>query len=335
MRNVAIQELSNTDSAAFERDVVAGCKPALFRGLVNSWPVAVAAQQSRGALAAYLKALDCGTPVSAMLAPPDIEGRFFYNDAMRGFNFQQGQVSLSVIIDKLLELADDPHPASIYAGSAAAANVAPGFAADNPMAMLPADVQPRLWLGNRSRVAAHYDIAHNLACVVSGKRRFTLFPPEQISNLYIGPLDFNMAGQPASMVDFAKPDFERFPKFRQALEAAIVIDMEPGDALFIPTLWWHHVEAFGPFNLLVNYWWPSVGEGPAFESLALALLAIRDRAPSERDAWKAFFDHYVFGEDAARAGDHLPEHVRSVLGPPSDGRSRKMLQFVMARLSQR
>src|SRR3546814_4100254 len=72
---------------------------------------------------------------------------------------------------------------------------------------LPApDAVPRVWIGNATHVSTHYDVSSNLACVVAGRRRFTLFPPDQIANLYVGPLDVTMAGQPASMVDLAAPD---------------------------------------------------------------------------------------------------------------------------------
>ena len=79
---------------------------------------------------------------------------------------------------------------------------------------------PRVWFGNRVTVQTHYDISSNIACVVAGRRRFTLFPPEQLVNLYVGPLEFTLAGQPISMVKLEQPDFERYPRFRQALAAA-------------------------------------------------------------------------------------------------------------------
>jgi Cupin-like domain len=335
MINLDVYDGPSLDRASFDHTIQASGKPAILRGLVASWPVSIAAAQSRLALAQYLKCLDRGQKAGTLMGDPAMQGRYFYDEAMRGFNFQRGEVPYAQVIDKLIEIADDPDPVAIYAGSVGAANLLTGFAASNPMPLLAADIEPRLWLGNRSRIAAHYDIANNLACAVAGQRRFTLFPPEQIGNLYIGPLDFNMAGQPSSLVDFAAPDFERFPKFRAALEQAHVAELEPGDALYIPALWWHHVEAFGPFNLLVNYWWPGPGDGPAFESMILGLLGLRDRAPAERAAWRAFFDHYVFGDAAQAAADHVPEHARSVLGPPSAARSQKLLSFVIARLSQR
>jgi hypothetical protein len=331
----ALPELKSIDRASFEKMTSASGVPAIFRGVVSHWPAVIAAGNSPESLADYLKELDAGQSVGVLLGSPKMAGRFFYDDDMRGFNFERWEIPFVQVIDKLLAISGEADPMAIYAGSVGATGLVPDFAAQNPMPLLDPGIEPRLWLGNRSRIAAHYDIANNIACLVSGRRRFTLFPPEQIDNLYIGPLDFTMAGQPASMVDLANPDFGRHPKFRDALAAAHVIDLEPGDALFIPALWWHHIEAFGPFNLLVNYWWPGAGNGPAFESLVLALLGIRDRHPDEKRAWKALFDHYIFGEDAVHAADHLPDHVKTVLGPPGGERSQKMLAFVMARLSQR
>ncbi len=328
-------EFEKNNRKTFEVIVQKAERPTVFRGLIDDWPVLRAAQASPFALADYLRTIDRGQSARTMLGPPAVQGYYFYDQAMRGFNFETRDIPFAQIVDRLIAILDDPEPMGIYAGSLGAAALAPEFAVENPMLVLPDEVEPRLWLGNRSRVAAHYDIANNLACVVSGKRRFTVFPPEQIGNLYVGPLDFNMAGQPVSLVDLHNPDFTKFPKFKQALDAALVFDLEPGDALFLPPLWWHHVEAEGAFNLLVNYWWPGPGDGPAFESLVLALLGLRDRNPAEKSAWRAFFDHYVFRDDAAHSGDHIPEHARSVLGLPSEERFAKIINFAMVRLSQR
>jgi hypothetical protein len=332
---MTIREHAAIDQERFHAEVQGAGQPAVLRGLIADWPILAAANRSNGELAAYLKAIDSGGPARTMLAMPEVQGFYFYDAAMRGFNFETRDIGLSLLADKLLEIVEEPAPIGIYAGSLAAGGIAPAFARDNPMALLDDAIEPRLWIGNRSRVATHYDIANNIACVVAGRRRFTLFPPDQIANLYVGPLDYNMAGQPVSLVDPLAPDLTRFPRFAEAQRAAIVVDLEPGDALYLPAMWWHHVEAPGPFNLLVNYWWPGPGDGPAFESLVLALLGLRDRDPAEKAAWRSLFDHYIFGEDAAHATDHIPEHARGVHGPASDQRMAKILGFAMTRLSQR
>ena len=94
-----------------------------------------------------------------------------------------------------------------------------------------------------------------MAIVIGGWRRFTLFPPEQVDNLDVGPLHFTIAGPPVSMVDLLHPDFERYPRFATALEHAVMAELGPGDALFIPPLWWHDVEALDGVNVRMSYWW--------------------------------------------------------------------------------
>ena len=105
------------------------------------------------------------------------------------------------------------------------------------------------------RVAAHFDFPRNIAGCVIGRRKFTLFPPEQVDNLYIGPWDLTPAGQPISMVDFHHPDYDRFPRFADAEKHAETAFLEPGDVIYIPNMWWHQVESLSAINGLVNFWW--------------------------------------------------------------------------------
>jgi hypothetical protein len=200
----------------------------------------------------------------------------------------------------------------------------------------PTQAEPRLWVGNASRVAPHYDEADNIACVVGGRRRFVLFPTDQVQNLYVGPLDRTIAGQPISMVDLDAPDYERFPNFREAERHALIADLGPGDAIYIPALWWHAVEASGPLNVLVNYWWqdePTDADSP-LHAVAHGLLSVGHLADRKRDRWRTLFDHYVFRANGDPA-EHMPERARGVLAKSTSELRQFIARFIVQRLTGR
>jgi hypothetical protein len=178
-------------------------------------------------------------------------------------------------------------------------------------------------------------MSNNIACCLVGRRRFALFPPEQIENLYPGPLEPTPGGQVVTMTDIDAPDFERFPRLREALAAGEVAELEPGDALFYPAMWWHQVNALEPFNVMINYWWntsPQYMDTPQ-NALLHALLCLRDRPEQEKRAWRAMFDYYVFGP-ADRAGAHLPEAARGSLAPMDEMKARRLRAWLLQRLNR-
>ena len=325
----------DVDPARFVNEIEPAGRPVVMRGLVADWPVVAIASKGAHALADYLRTLDGGEPVSVMHGKPDSGGYYFYDDTMDDFNFKRVSARLPQIIDGLLAAPAHPTPTFIYAGPALGDKGTAAFEELNPLAIVPQVARARLWLSNQSRVAAHYDVARNVACVVAGTRRVTMFPPEQVGNLYMGPFEHTMAGPTVSMVDFHAPDYDRYPRFRQAQAAAMTATLEPGDAIYIPTLWWHHIESFGSFNLLVNHWWKPDHATVDFEALLTAISGLRDQPAPERAAWRAFFDHFVFGDDAPGAGAHLPPKWQTVTGGPSAEREQVMLRFIIGQLSDR
>jgi hypothetical protein len=239
--------------------------------------------------------------------------------------------------EQLLRFAKFERRPAVAVQSAPIADCLPGFLRENVMPLLDATVAPRIWLGNAVVVPAHFDESNNIACVVSGRRRFTLFPPEQIANLYIGPLDFAPTGTPISMVSFRHPDFARFPRFRDALAAAQLAELEPGDALYIPSLWWHHVESLAKYNVLVNYWWKggpdaSTQGDTALDCLLHCVLKLRHLPAEQRAAWGALFQHYLF--DARDPAAHIPEHRRGILGNIAPERARQVKDFLVSQLTR-
>jgi Cupin-like domain len=315
---LVVREFTGLDSEAVRRDVLPDKRPAILRRFVSDWPAVKQALQSPTALVRYLNRFDNGSAVDALLAAPEIDGQIFYDAAMTGFNFLRNRLPLAAVAEQVLRYAQFPRSPAVAAQSALIRDCLPGFADENRLGIVDANVLPRIWLGNRITTPAHVDEWNNIGCVVAGRRRFTLFPPEQIANLYIGPLDFAPTGAPMSLVSLRNPDFARYPKFREALATAHVAETGPGDAIFIPPLWWHHVESLESFNVLVNYWWHDAqGDGAladsAFDALLHGILSIRGLPPATRRAWGAFFEQYVFG-DESEVTAHIPAQRRGILG---------------------
>ena len=331
-----VRELRGLDPAALPPEVLSSTEPLVLRGLVADWPLVQAGLVSPRAAIDYLRRFARhDAQVQVMLAPPEVQGRYFYNEALTGFNFRIERPPLGAMLDAMLQQLDDARPPSLYMGSTTVDSYLPGLRAENDLDLAAYDPLFSVWIGNRTRIAAHQDVPDHIACVAVGHRRFTLFPPAQLRNLYIGPLDLTPAGQPVSLVDFAQPDLARFPRFAEALQHAQVAELEPGDAIFIPSLWWHHVEGLDSFNVLLNYWWratPGHMDSP-MNALMLALMSVRDLPAEQRAAWQEIFRHYVFEADQDTAA-HIPEGARRTLAPLTPEVARELRARLLQRLNR-
>ena len=313
-----VAEYDGVDRRRFLEEVRPLGQPAVLRGLGKDWPAVAAGRQSGEALAAYLMRLASPKPLAALVGPPEIEGRFFYRDDLRSLNFARVTTRLDAFLERLLAERDVPRPHAIAVQSEPITEILPGFREQNDTPVVDPSVVPRAWIGNRLRVAPHYDLMENVGVVVAGRRRFTLFPPDQVANLYPGPLELTPAGTPVSMVDLAAPDLSLYPRFAEALAVAQSADLEPGDAIYIPFHWWHAVDSLEPVNLFVNYWWNPAprGLGNPYDALMHGFYAFKHMPAEQRAVWRTMFDHYVFCANGDPA-EHLPESARGVLGPPT------------------
>ena len=302
--------------ADFAGAVAAGM-PVVIKGVIDDWVALAAGRHSPGRLHSYLAGMDRGIAVPLMEAPARAAGRFAYRADLREFTFTKRQVPLREALARIEALAEQENAPTAAIQMLPLAEAMPDFVRQNPMPLLPADTRPKLWLGGAVKTQTHNDRDHNLACVIAGRRRFLLFPPDQVANLYIGSRD---NPPPLSLVDPEAPDHERFPRFREAMAAARVALLEPGDAIFVPRYWWHHVTSLDPWNAMVNYWWG--GEAAATlepnNIFLAALLALKDLPPGERAYWRAMFDAHVFGDVEASAA-HIPAAQRGALGPMEPG----------------
>ncbi|MGC8520714.1 MAG: cupin-like domain-containing protein [Steroidobacteraceae bacterium] len=309
-----VTEWHEVDATTFREQIFPRNRPAVLRGAVREWPAVGAGLKSPAALVEYLLGLDQGEAVPLITAPARVKGRFFYREDMCSPNFERRTAPLAAGLRALLGHLDDAEPPAIYVESAPVPQCLPTFTRFHTLALLDSAIAPRIWIGNKVTVQTHFDFYSNIACVVAGRRHFTLFPPEQLANLYPSSLDVTLAGVPVSMVSPDAPDHDRYPRFHMAQAHAQVVELGPGDALFIPYGWWHRVESLAPLNVLVNYWWDD-NKFPLspMDSLLHAVFAFRELSSEQRAVWRNLFDYYAFQTSGDPLG-HLPAEIRGLMG---------------------
>lgn len=121
----------------------------------------------------------------------------------------------------------------------------------------------KLWVSAPGTVSTlHFDVQRNVHSVVSGAKRFLLYPPRASLRLYPrGLLD----GVPnGAHVDPERPDLVRHPRF--AGVEGWVTDVRTGESVLVPPGWWHHVRTLEP-TVAVNTWW-SIGLARGVAALA-------------------------------------------------------------------
>lgn len=322
------------DLKTFREEIMPASRPVVLKGLLNDWPAVQAAREGPRALADFIRRFDRGTPVHVIECPRATGGRLFYGEGINGLNFLRTGGYIGPTLDRLLSIADDPGAPAIFLESMRTEKFLPDFSAHHPMPLVPQPADPRIWIGNTVTVQTHYDLLYNIACCVGGRRRFTLFPPDQIANLYMGPVDFTPSGTPLSMAPLNDADPARFPRFAEALRHAQQAELASGDALYIPYGWWHHVESLTPFNVLVNYWWNTAPKvGSPYAVLLHAALSLRDLPPDQRAVWHSMFEHLIFTAPEESMA-HLPPDKRGLLGPPSPERMAEVRKILAATFSR-
>ena len=304
-----VRVIENIDRATFDAEIRYAGRPVVLKGLAHQWPAVRAAQESPKALGDYLRTFDTGALAKVSVLPKDQQGRFFYNEDLTGLNYQTYTRPLGFIVGWCLSTLGQAQSESVYLQAQPVDDFMPGLAADLDMPLLDQQVRPRIWIGNTLRTQTHFDYTSNIAVHVAGEKVFTLFPPDQTANLYPGPLDRSPAGVPISMASLEAPDPQRFPGLDEAKNNALTARLSPGDGLFIPPLWWHHVQTTGPLNMLINYWWNDARPDHVdpIAALHIAALAFRSMPEGQRKAWREMMDYFVFEGDPT---GHLPQHVR-------------------------
>jgi len=331
----AVLESKEITNEQFNSQIIQQEQPVVFRGLNKDWPIVMAYNTSPEAFVHYLKQFDQGQTVSAMIGPASIKGRFFYRDDLKGFNYERKNENFGTFLQALFELQNIAQVPAIAMQGMELSQDFKALADENLLSLLEPTVIPRLWLGNKTVTTTHYDTMENIACAVAGQRRITLFPPEQVSNLYPGPLLLTPAGTPMSMVDMQCPDFDKYPNFKDALEVAQEVILAPGDALYIPSYWWHNVESKNTISGLINYWWnpTEVSSVTAYQSMLHSLLTIPELPLKQRLIWQKLFDHYVF-QTTSHPAAHLPDGIEDIITALPVERKKNLMKLLANALIQ-
>lgn len=91
------------------------------------------------------------------------------------------------------------------------------------------------WYGPKGTVTPfHHDSLNILLAQLQGRKRIQMIPMNELLYMY------NKGGVYTS-IDAEAPNHERFPKYKKAQRQQV--DLMPGEVLFIPVGWWHHVRA--------------------------------------------------------------------------------------------
>lgn len=327
--------IESPTKAQFENELQTMGKPFVIKNFATHWNIVKQTNSSVDALHYLADRINQTQQQIPTVRIPVLEkSRMFYNTEFDGMNFDAANLPLERCLQLMYQTAklnDAVKVADYAAQCTSVAHYFPKLASELSNPLISPEVEPFIWFGNKVIVAPHFDESDNIAVVASGRRRFTLFPPEQTKNLYIGPIDFTPSGQAISLVNIVEPDLTRFPRYEEAAKHAFSVELAVGDAIYIPTPWWHHVESLSSFNVLINYWWNQTNMGTAkpFAAILHTMQALKTMPPVQKEHFKALLNYYVF-DDPEQTYKHIPEHARGWLSELSQEKREELDHFIKA-----
>ena len=238
-----IDRIESPDSEVFDREYVRPSRPVIIRGALDAATCRAATWTPD-----YLASAAGDKPVEVAVSK---SGCFTYHPNGAAYEMRE------MILSRALELMRSPDTdLKYYVMQRSLHLYFPELVADISVPKLvdTADLAVvNLWLGSAGNVTPlHYDHSNNLLFQSYGKKVILIYPPEQTDYLY--PLPSSSRFAFVSELDLLRPDPERFPLFAKADPVEALL--EPGDTLFLPAFWWHHVHSV-ELSISINYWWNS------------------------------------------------------------------------------
>jgi hypothetical protein len=252
---VDIPRIDPPSASAFHSDFVEASRPVVLRGAIADWPA-----MKKWSLSYFRDAFgDRELPVVR-----EKEGSHY--DARSGLHYER------IRLADYCDLIADGQPHDLYITVRVDEQIPelfddirrPAYSADTAWA------RSRFWLGAAdTKGPLHRDLPENLYAQIGGRKQFLLLDRRLTRMVHRHAF---YSGVPNySPVDAEQPDLSRFPRFRDApLLRAIV---EPGDLLYIPSLWWHQARSLST-SMSINLWWL---RGPMVAVARLAELYMRAR----------------------------------------------------------
>ena len=113
---------------------------------------------------------------------------------------------------------------------------------------------PSIWMAPpKHHTSNHHDASDNFIVHLLGIKRWTLFPPVDSKFMYRQCIQKGLCKARIKHPD--TPATEEAKNIVENLANKVLVDIKPGDVLYLPNGWFHHVEAVdGTTTLIANFW---------------------------------------------------------------------------------
>ncbi|QTN25680.1 cupin-like domain-containing protein [Rhizobacter sp. AJA081-3] len=297
--------------------------PQLFSGHCAGWPLTreLSARRLDLTKIAYLSELSGRQRIQFTYLPPAMAGDLGCAPNGRpNVPYLSHEATLSDFLQGIASCLRHADGSVAYAQSRPLRSF-PRFAGmlgcDEVLGDLP-EASRRLWLGSGGHVNnLHFDCFANFLFMIAGYKRVCLFPPDSFVELRPTPPRRGIGGATGSPVKLLRPQTKDMARLRRLARRGMYVVLRPGDALFIPPNWWHHVEG-QRLNLMVNAWVHAIERptlGSLEDGLQRTIRAMADMRPTVRISLRDVVRRACKGEPASQVLRQVPTDIAVVLAP--------------------
>jgi Cupin-like domain len=207
---------------------VIGNRPLVLTGLTRDWPAMK--RWSPQDLKTRFGHLDVEIQAERSADPNYEENKLAHRQKVRLADFVDKVVSGGATNDYYLTANNEALRTPEFAPLLADIGTLPDFCNRAELSRLSS-----FWFGPAgTNTPLHHDTLMLFHTQIVGRKRWRFISPLQTPRLY----NHNNVFSP---IDLDKPDFERYPLFRDVKVLEVIV--EPGETVYLPLAWWHQVTA--------------------------------------------------------------------------------------------